>query len=545
MVPRAVAIQPWAESVGRGDHHPGAAGGDQGAAADVEGAVDVERAVAVGGRAVDGDLAAGDRGAAVGVEAVAAGPHLERAAVDVQGERVVGRHRAAGLPVRRGAVVRRGGVDAVVGGVELDVAVVDDDQRTLERLVGAGHVDRAAADEDLHALDAVVLRGDGELAALDEHEAGAGVLGVVGPEGVTDGVDGDGAVGEDEVVLAEDAVVDGRHVDGAAGDDQAVLADDAVVAVAGDRQRPGAADGQVGRRVEGAGGRVLRRVGVRRRVGEGVGAAVGEDDHDRLRVDDVDRGGRLGGDRRVVEHEAYDAVAGAVDDHLPGQLAAQDVGAGGRDGDGAVLDGDRVAVGVGARAGQRDRGGVAPRRRRCRRSRPRRRRRARPPRSCRTTVAAAELLACSTRRAGRCRWPRTRCTPRGGRRPGSRPRPGGGGGVAWVRPFGRWCRGQRLVASMLDARPVEAVGPPCASAVSACDNFSVRVDVSSPDRPRPKDLHATAPPRRPGHRTPRRHAACRADRAGRRRDLPRAAGDDRRLLPPARPGRHPRGTTWW
>ena len=31
-----------------------------------------------------------------------------------------------------------------------------------------------------------------------------------------------------------------------------------------------------------------------------------------------------------------------------------------------------------------------------------------------------------------------------------------------VRPFGRWCRGQRLVASMLDASPVEAVGPPCA-----------------------------------------------------------------------------------
>ena len=215
--------------------------------------------------------------------------------------------------------------------MQLDVAVVDDDQRALERLVGPGDVDGAAADEHLDALDAVVLRGDGEVAALDEHEAGAGVLGVVGLERVADGVDGDGAVGEDEVVLAEDAVVDGRHVDGAAGDDEAVLADDAVVAVAGDRERPGAADGQVGRGVEGAGGRVLRRVGVRRRVGQRVGAAVGEDDHDRLRVDDVDRGGGLGGDRRVVEHEAYDAVAGAVDDHLPGQLAGQDVGAGGRD----------------------------------------------------------------------------------------------------------------------------------------------------------------------------------------------------------------------
>ena len=300
-------------------HAAAASCGQHGAARDGDGAVGVQRLVIGGVGRPDGHRAAGNGQVAVGVEAIAAGGiGIDDAAGDVHGKGVA-------------AQVGVGGVQAVVGGDDADIAGADVQLCRFDALIALGNGDvravsaRPTDGHDEVAVNGIVSGGDGKDAAFDGQQ-------LLGVDGVVDGgADIQRYIPDGEGCLAV-------LIGGLAGLD-------AVFAVGREIQRAAAADGDGGAilalddgvfraAVIGVAG-VVVPLG----VGQGVFRAASRQNGDRCGLAAGDGGGIGAGEGQTLQYQRYANGALFDFDGAVGATAGDGVGA-------RAFDGESGAVNV-------------------------------------------------------------------------------------------------------------------------------------------------------------------------------------------------------
>ena len=125
--------------------------------------------------------------------------------------------------------VLSGSIDAVVAAVEVEVAVVDSDNRCLNRLRTGDFYGAAVELCKRCGLNTVAFGRDGEAAAADIDPADSVVFVVLTVEPVLTGVDDESAILDCDGIIGLEAVQSGCDIVRAAGDFQVILAADAVV----------------------------------------------------------------------------------------------------------------------------------------------------------------------------------------------------------------------------------------------------------------------------------------------------------------------------
>ena len=252
----------------------------------------------------------------------------------------VARHRAGvRIPLRRsGAILLFGarlvgivrgtrGVNAVVGGDDVGGASGHGDGRALEALVALRHVDGAVNDD----------------------EVGVGVHAVVA------GGEGPGAAAHGEVALGLKRVHGRRGAHRAGDEREVVLRDDAVAAGAAHRERAGAVDGEVVVRPYRAIKVMVVGLDVLAAGANRVRRAIGQREEDLVRVAHVERRRAAGAYAGAAQHELHLLAVGVDDELAVGEAAADDVGAGLRDGDRRAVDLNALARGSRPVVSERDR----------------------------------------------------------------------------------------------------------------------------------------------------------------------------------------------
>ena len=398
--------------------HGRAAAGDQLAARDHTASAVfagvVDGVVAAGGGEADADDAARDDDICVGVDAVgiagrcindceAAAGDMDPGFGDLCLDRcVVGRvaegSEHAGSEAAEAAV----GIQAVVGGIEFDLAAGDINGQGLDALITLADEDAAAGDADAAvgmdavvrradrertardreaaaAVDAVRVRAEFKAAAFDEQvssalDGGAGAVNVKAAGGnVQERVrplevqafvpraDFEGSLFDVQTVIDVDAVLGRVDGDAAAGDGQLVVDVNAMLVSRREREAAAAVDGEIVMTEDHAAGVVGQgRFGIRRAARHAVFGSVREGQEDLLRLlhaqarivgaadvrpveQDPDLGAAVGADdNAAVRERAGDHIAsGLGDDHI----AVIDVGS--ASGDRGAVPGERDARGAG------------------------------------------------------------------------------------------------------------------------------------------------------------------------------------------------------